>query len=134
MAHDSYRDRLNTPPVPRIIGISSVAGCLGFVVGSHRRGQLRRFQFLAENAHRLPTTSNGWYFYHKKRNYVVALAGMKGGLYTGAQVAFWATTFTASEALIDFVRTQALGANQKDVLSTVSAGLVSSSIFCSYSL
>ncbi len=35
-------------------------------------------RFLAENAHRPPTTLQGWYFYNKTKNYRVLLAGFKG--------------------------------------------------------
>jgi len=34
-------------------------------------------QFLAENAHRPPTTVQGWYFYNKTKNYRVLMAGLK---------------------------------------------------------
>jgi hypothetical protein len=52
-----------------------VGSCIGIVRGS-RRASLR---FLAENAHRPPTTIRGWYLYNKTKNYKVLLGGLKAG-------------------------------------------------------
>jgi hypothetical protein len=48
---------------------------LGFIRGSREAG----LQFLAENAHRQPTTVRGWYFYNKTKNYQMIWSGLKMG-------------------------------------------------------
>lgn len=55
------------------LATTSTGLALGFLRGS-RATSLR---FLAENAHRPPKTLEEWYFYHKTKNYRVALGGLK---------------------------------------------------------
>ncbi|KIJ37360.1 hypothetical protein M422DRAFT_138814, partial [Sphaerobolus stellatus SS14] len=51
----------------------------GSVLGMFRGGRRESWRFLAENAHRAPTTMQGWYFYQKTKNYRVMLGALKGG-------------------------------------------------------
>jgi len=55
-----------------------MAFTIGAFIGLRRDARLASLRFLAENAHRAPTTKEGWYYYHKTKNYKVALAGLKG--------------------------------------------------------
>jgi hypothetical protein len=43
-----------------LIILPSVAGVVGFLLGARRGGAAARLRFLAENAHRQPTTVQGW--------------------------------------------------------------------------
>ena len=72
-------DRSGLDPATRISLTVGLASLVGFVFGGGRAAQLAGLQYLAENAHVLPKTKQGWYFYHKTKNYRMALAGMKGG-------------------------------------------------------
>jgi hypothetical protein len=67
--------RFNVPERLYLLpGTALIAGTtLGLVRGS-RAASLR---FLAENAHRPPTTVQGWYFYNKTKNYRVMMAGLR---------------------------------------------------------
>ncbi|KDQ20691.1 hypothetical protein BOTBODRAFT_26709 [Botryobasidium botryosum FD-172 SS1] len=57
------------------VAATTIGLCLGMLRGS-RKASLR---FLAENAHKRPTTIQGWYFYNKTKNYKVFLGGLKQG-------------------------------------------------------
>ncbi|KAF9563707.1 hypothetical protein CPC08DRAFT_632407 [Agrocybe pediades] len=68
--------RLNIPP--RFIIIPGTAVIIGCATGIVNGGRTASMRFLAENAHRPPTTVQGWYFYKKTKNYRVMLGGLKG--------------------------------------------------------
>lgn len=59
----------------------------GFVLGITRGARAASLRFLAENAHRRPTTVQGWYFYKKTKNYRVMWGALKGGAGVGAKMA-----------------------------------------------
>lgn len=92
---------------------------LGAAVG-HRRTSLR---FRAENAHRLPTTKTGWYFYHKSKNYQMLKGGLKEGVKSGVRLMAWGSLFVVVEAGIDGLR------RYTDALSTMTAGGVTGMAF-----
>jgi hypothetical protein len=83
--------RLTVPPRWYLLPGAAVTlgGLIGFVRGSREAG----LRFLAENAHRPPTTVQGWYFYNKTKNYRVLLGGLKRGgrdaLALGATAGAW---------------------------------------------
>ncbi|KAG8925044.1 hypothetical protein FRC02_009956 [Tulasnella sp. 418] len=52
---------------------------LGFTLGFVRGSRKSALRYLAENAHRRPTTVQGWYFYQKTKNYRVLFGGLKEG-------------------------------------------------------
>ncbi|TKA55442.1 hypothetical protein B0A53_02368 [Rhodotorula sp. CCFEE 5036] len=79
----------------------AAAFSFGFTSGLVSSSKLASKQFLAENAHRLPTTVQGWYFYQKTKNYRVAWAGIKGGLRTGARLGLWTGAFLGCEEAVD---------------------------------
>lgn len=68
--------RLNIPQ--RVMVIPATAFVLGTAIGLMRGGREASLRFLAENAHRPPTTVQGWYFYKKTKNYKVMLGALKG--------------------------------------------------------
>ncbi|KAH7930286.1 hypothetical protein BV22DRAFT_1116275 [Leucogyrophana mollusca] len=55
------------------------AAFVGTLIGSVRGSRLASLRFLAENAHRPPTTIRGWYLYNKTKNYKRIAAGLKSG-------------------------------------------------------
>ena len=110
---------------PLAASLSFVAGmALGLSHGSQTAG----LRFRAENAHRLPTTSTGWYLYHKSKNYNMALGGVKEGLKMGAKVSFWTAGFFSIEEMFDRYR------GTKDFVNTVIASLSVAGGFSLWSL
>lgn len=75
---------------------------IGFVSGLLTQSRLAGRQFLAENAHRLPTTVQGWYFYTKTKNYRVMYGGITGGLKTGARLGAWTVVFVGLQEGIEY--------------------------------
>ena len=85
-------------------------------------------RFQAEHAHVLPTNNQGWYFYHKSKNYNVMLNGIKTGIRMGTKICFWGTTFLVVEQGTDHLRGTA------DFMSTGWAGLMISGAFSAWSM
>ncbi|KAG0356112.1 hypothetical protein BG005_004980 [Podila minutissima] len=116
-------NRIGLEPVKRITLITASASFWGFILGGVIGSRQTGMQYLAENAHRLPKTTEGWYFYHKKKNYRMIYGALsKGAVYsakTGAMVAL----FEVLEASADFYRGGA------DLFNSVAAGLASGGIF-----
>ncbi|WFC94447.1 hypothetical protein MBRA1_001077 [Malassezia brasiliensis] len=81
---------LSTLLVSCAFGIGFASGVLG---GARRTALV----YLAENAHRLPRTVQGWYFYNKTKYYRMILGGVQQGAHTGLQLAGW----TAGYCLLD---------------------------------
>lgn len=98
----------------------------GAFMGLSQGGLTAGLRFRAENAHRLPTSEKGWYFYHKSKNYHTLLGGTKEGAKMGIKLGFWVGTFVVMEDAVDQWR----GAGKrKDFLSTMTAGLGTSGLF-----
>lgn len=55
------------------------AAIMGTLIGAVRGSHRASLRFLAENAHRPPTTVQGWYFYNKTKNYRRMAAGLQEG-------------------------------------------------------
>ena len=88
----------------------------GFSLGLSHGAITSGLRFRAENAHRLPTTSSGWFLYHKSKNYNVMLGGIKEGAKMGMKLGLLVGGFCATEEAVDRVR------GGKDAGSTVVAG------------
>ena len=111
-------------PAQRVL-VTAVGGFVaGGFLGLTHGGLMARLRFRAENAHRLPTTTRGWYFYHKTKNYHVLLAGIKAGFRTGGRVGFWTGSFGALVSAVERLR----GGNADFVSPTV-AGATSGVLF-----
>lgn len=109
-------ERFHLIPKDRIGAIATISGTLGAGVGMYEGVKLSSLRYLSENAHRLPRTVGGWYFYHKKKNYVMITSGCKQAVNTGLKYATGVSAFFILEAAIDEVR------HTKDFLSTTAAG------------
>ena len=109
--------RLSVPFHIRFPLATTGAFIIGAALGISHGGKIAGMQFRAENAHRFPTNPTGWYLYHKRKNYVSMLGGMKEGLKMGSKIGFWAGGFFVAEEAVDRWR------GKKDFLSTVVAGV-----------
>ena len=93
---------LSLPAVPTRLYTLPLAGLvLGSLLGLTRGARLASLRFLAENAHRPPTTVRGWYFYNKTKNYRVLMGGLgeagREGAKVGVVAAVWAAVEVAAE-------------------------------------
>ncbi|KAI0068801.1 hypothetical protein BV25DRAFT_1791704 [Artomyces pyxidatus] len=69
-----YSIHVDVPP--RFYMVPGAAVFVGTALGLVRGSRAMGLRFLAENAHRPPTTIQGWYFYNKTKNYKMMLAGL----------------------------------------------------------
>ncbi|EMR09095.1 hypothetical protein PNEG_02441 [Pneumocystis murina B123] len=115
-------DRLNLPLISRLILYTSVSSFLSFTLGSIVGGKKSGLRFLVENAHRLPQTVQGWYFYHKTKNYYVMLGGIKVGLKYAFRTSLWVNIYLGMEYILDYVRKCIDAGNT--VLASVLSGLI----------
>jgi hypothetical protein len=100
------------------------AFAVGMAIGSSHGSRKAAFQFRAENAHRFPTTSVGWFQYHKTKNYKAIVGGVHEGTKLGLKLGTGALAFCLFEETVDYARH-----DRRDVLSTVTAGLSLSGIY-----
>lgn len=111
-------ERFHLPTQERLIAVAAASGLVGFGAGFYDGVKLSSLRFLTENGHRLPTTVGGWYFYHKKKNYVMIISGCKEAFKVGFRYSAGVTTFFGLEAGIDYAR------GTKDFLSSTAAATV----------
>ena len=123
-----YKERLSLRFGERVVfgGIVSFLG--GASLGIAHGGKMAGMRFRAEHAHIFPSTTTGWYFYHKSKNHNVVLGAVKAGLKMGTRVAFWTTSFLVAEEAVDHWR------GRIDFLSSVIAGLCVSGGFSAWSM
>ncbi|KAL2174211.1 uncharacterized protein P884DRAFT_209692 [Thermothelomyces heterothallicus CBS 202.75] len=111
-----YRNARLSLPAPLRIPMASVLSFLaGFTLGTANGGKMAGLQFRAEHAHKLPTTTTGWYLYHKSKNYHMAYRGIREGIRMGLRVSFWTTAMFGIEQMFDSYRGTA------DVLNTITS-------------
>ena len=138
--------RLSIPFVLRLPILVAVGGTAGGLLGLIHGANETGLRFRAENAHRLPTTQTGWYLYHKSKNYVAMLGGIKEGVRMAGRQTFWIGVFVGSEEGVDRARGavsriwsgmrendhgEVEGAS-KDFVSTVFAGLGTAGLFSAW--
>lgn len=71
--------------------------CIGTAIGLVRGSRAAGLRFLAENAHRPPTTVQGWYFYKKTKNYKMMLGGLSKAGTDAAKLGFTALSWVTFE-------------------------------------
>ncbi|KAL9619165.1 MAG: hypothetical protein Q9160_006174 [Pyrenula sp. 1 TL-2023] len=120
-AIDPSPQRLSLPPLIRIPVLTTLTCLTGFVLGFSHGAPLATYRYRAENAHRFPTTSTGWYLYHRTKGYHAVVGGVKHGMKMGAVLGFTVGSFLAVENAVDKVREER-GLGTKDFGSTVVAG------------
>ncbi|KAI1334590.1 hypothetical protein F5Y15DRAFT_285311 [Xylariaceae sp. FL0016] len=113
-----WRDsRLSIPPLLRIPAAAITSFGIGMSLGLAHGSKMAGLRFRAEHAHRLPTTTTGWYLYHKSKNYHLAFGGLKEGVKVGARLSVLSTAMFCAENLFDVYR------GTKDFLNTIMASL-----------
>ena len=122
-----HDNRLSLPFAIRLPAATAGAFIIGMTLGLSHGSRTAALRFRAENSHRFPITSTGWYLYHKSKNYHAMLGGIKEGMKMGLKVTFWAGSFFFVEEAIDQFR------GTKDFVSTVVAGLSVSGGFSAWS-
>lgn len=106
MHEESYKSRLGLPPVARITLFTlggSLIGGMGGMLGGWTDASLK---YLAANSHRLPTSYNGWFFYHKRKTYYCTKNAMGNAFKTGSKVGLFIGTLFSIEAILDKLRGQ----------------------------
>ena len=120
--------RLSIPFGARLPIATSLSFISGMALGITHGSQEAGLRFRAENAHRLPQTTTGWYLYHKTKNYRMALGGVKEGMKMGAKLSFWVAGFFGIEEIFDQWR------GRKDFVNTTIASLAVAGVFSLYSI
>ena len=100
------------PAIPTFAGFFA-----GAALGVSHGSQTASLRFRAENAHRLPTTTTGWYLYHKSKNYHMMFGAAKEGLKMGSRIGLWVAAFFTMESAIDHI------SGKQSFASTTVAGL-----------
>lgn len=109
--------RMSLPYGERLPLAMFIAFAAGLGLGLPHGSQAAGLRFRAEHAHKLPTTKNGWFLYHKSKNYNMGLSGVRDGLKMGTKVSLWTLAFFSIEDMLDRYR------GQKDFVNTVVASL-----------
>lgn len=108
----------------RLQATSLAAFATGLGLGGSHGSQKTAFRFRAENAHRFPTSSIGWYQYHKTKSYKSIIGGVKEGMKLGGKLGAGAITFCVFEETVDHLRN-----GRRDFISTVTAALSFSGVY-----
>ncbi|GJC90357.1 hypothetical protein ColLi_13195 [Colletotrichum liriopes] len=109
--------RLSIPTPARIPLAGMVGFGIGTTLGLAHGGRTAQLRFRAEHAHKMPTTTTGWYLYHKSKNYHAMQGGLREGLRMGSRLSFWTLMAFGLESTVDRYR------GKTDLLSTVLASL-----------
>ncbi|EEP76911.1 conserved hypothetical protein [Uncinocarpus reesii 1704] len=130
--HGSISTAFNTEQPPQVgiklsaqgVLAATVAFATGVGLGFSHGSTKAAFRFRAENAHRFPTDSAGWYQYHKSKNYTSMLGGLKDGMKLGTKLSVGVLGFCFLEEIVNQARH-----GPRDFFSTVTAGLTFSGIY-----
>ncbi|KAF9096041.1 hypothetical protein BGX23_012064 [Mortierella sp. AD031] len=116
-------NRIGLEPVKRILLITASASFWGFMLGGVIGSRQSGMQYLAENAHRLPKNMQGWYFYHKRKNYRMIWGALRKGVVYSGKTGAMVGLFEVLEASADFYRGGA------DLFNSMMAGVASGAFF-----
>ncbi|KAJ1981017.1 hypothetical protein H4R34_002232 [Dimargaris verticillata] len=100
-SHNPDLLRAGLLPSDRMATIAWITSLWGFGIGAYMGGRKAGLQYFAEHMHKLPKTHQGWYFYHKHKNYRVMLEGIKRGLTYAARFTAVSGAFTVTETALD---------------------------------
>jgi hypothetical protein len=125
-------ERLSFEPTGRILLGVVNAGVLGLLLGFNRSFGAAALRFRAENAHRLPKSQKGWYYYHRSKNYTALKTAVLQAPALGGRLGFWTGLFLVSEQSWDDFR-EKRGTESKDVFSTLAAGFMVSGVYSIWS-
>ncbi|KAJ1920724.1 hypothetical protein H4219_001123 [Mycoemilia scoparia] len=118
----SLYTRIRMTPTERFLVVTLNGAFWGVVVGAYLGGRQAGFQYLAERAHRLPTTVQSWYYYHKWKNYKVALGAFKRGSIYALRVAGVCAVYEGIETTVDHVQ------EEVNAASSIAAGVGTAAI------
>ncbi|KAM9909218.1 hypothetical protein OXX69_005633 [Metschnikowia pulcherrima] len=118
MAESENNQRLHLYPRERLQTVAVVASMVGGAQGFFSGVKMSSLRYLTENAHRLPRTVGGWYFYHKKKNYIMLLSGFKNAATLAVKYSLGVSAFLGLEAGLDYAR------NSTDFFNTTVVGAV----------
>ena len=79
-------ERFHMYPSERLEAFTLTAGIIGGFAGFFDGVKRASLRYLTENSHRMPKTVGGWYFYHKKKNYVMIIDGCATGFKQGCKL------------------------------------------------
>lgn len=122
----AINERFHLFPYQRLGAVASVGGLIGAFSGFYEGIKIGSLRYLIENSHRLPRTVGGWYFYHKKKNYVMIVGGCKLALVQGAKYSGAMTGLFGIEAIIDYIR------GTIDFASTTAAATITAGTYAWY--
>lgn len=111
MAELAKNSRLSIPSFVRIPAAAITSFGVGMTLGVMHGSKMRGLRFRAEHAHKLPSSTTGWYLYHRSKNYHMAFAGIKEGLRMGGRICFWTTAMFSIENMFDSYRGSMDGIN-----------------------
>ena len=77
-------------------------GFLGAMATVHQSS----LQYTVEHAHAKPSTQQGWYIYHRRKNFVLLWQFLKQGGYYGGKFGAWMGLFFGVDVALDVVRRQ----------------------------
>lgn len=121
-------ERFHLFPEERLKVVAILGGCVGGMQGFYLGVKIASLRYLTENGHRLPTKVGGWYFYHKKKNYVMLVNGIRLACVLGGKMSLAVTGFFGLEYAIDrYVRGGTI-----DLANTTAAAMISGAIFGVY--
>lgn len=110
-------ERFHMYPEERLKSIAIIGGAIGGFSGFYEGIKTSSLRYLIENGHRLPRNVGGWYFYHKKKNYVMIKSGFLTGMKLGVKYSFMVSSFFGLEWIFDtYVRN-----NTIDCLNTMAS-------------
>lgn len=104
LKRESEDQRLGLPPALRVFALASSAALIGGLAGLAHGWRTASLRYLASNSHRLPTTYNGWFFYHKRKMYYCLKQGMMLGFSTGVKLGSFVGCIFGIEAGLDKLR------------------------------
>lgn len=103
---DQSAERFGMHPLLRLPAFLIATAGITLPLGAYQGAKIAGLRYLAENSHRLPANVQGWYFYHKRKNYVMIFSSMKEcARFTAAGLLFTSTLF-GIEAALDGIRGQ----------------------------
>lgn len=120
-------ERFHLAPRKRLEALVTTSGLIGAMIGFYDGVKISSLRYLTENAHRMPKTVGGWYFYHKKKNYVMIVAGVKKAITTSFKYGAAVGGFFGLEYLLDISR-----GNTIDFFNTTTAAFLTSTFYAKY--
>jgi hypothetical protein len=111
--------RLSMSGIERVVLGTVASSAICFAAGMLTQWPISATRFRAENAHRMPRSEKGWYFYHRHKTNYAALNSMKAGFRSAAKYGPATGVLLYTEHIVDAMR----GGQSKDFISTVIAAV-----------